>query len=765
MPSSNRSDALFESLEQRVMLSYDPATYPMLADLASTDNTVVRFTTEFGYVDLEMFDQAGPDGDAATAAPNTVANFLTYIRSGEYDGTFFHRMEDLSGVAGAPPDILQGGGFSFSDTEGRIRVDQMDPIANEWNDVRSNIERTIAMAKIGGDPDSATSQWFFNLTDNSGVLDNTDAPDPIDNGGFTVFGRVANDASWAVIQMITALDEFCFADVQVDGDGNETNPLTPLPGGNPDSYAFTDVPITSSVMNVPPGQLRYPLMTEDVLVTLTDVEIIKAPLTDKFYTQTLAMPEGFASPRITESITLTNLDANQTIEYQVIARYESGQRDQVISFGTLDPSASAMIVVHDPAGGNDAGMRPITPYALEVQATASTPGIAASFEHTDFGNTAGEQFVDPDTYADAELMRWNFTTVAKNAADIRSFLVWQNLTDQTATVTATFFDANQTGAKAQLVFELGAFRRGGINVAEVNQLPSNVYGVVVTSDQPIVAAHSQYQVLPNFDAAPVTAHHASTSIGQAGDGSSSHVIPFVTATATGISEVRVLNTTGANALVRIQATRASGINFLIGNLTVPGGTDRAFDLSAAIPGVLSEGEQITLDLYSVTGVLVSAQFRTAADNDFAATSADTELAQVTSFAGLFYDPDDPTGVVDTLSIFNPLLDRNLRYRVDVLFADGTKITGPTFTNLAQFTRVDLTIDDLPNASAIINHINMSAERRFFTLNVATIDTMGAGAAGMLQVTRVDNNEGYTWTSLGTHSGLEVDLDFDPMGPL
>jgi cyclophilin family peptidyl-prolyl cis-trans isomerase len=220
---------LFESLENRVMLGYDPGTYPLLADLVSQDNTVVRFNTTLGFVDIELFDQAGPNGATGTAAPNTAANFLNYVMSGRYDETIYHRMVTF-GDEGDPNDILQGGGFSFTNPSGVGQVEQDDPIANEFANSRLNLERTIAMAKLSL-PDTATSQWFFNLTDNP-ELDN-----PNNAGGFTVFGRVADDASWNVIMAISALETFCFADVQVDGNGDAIRDIfgqiQPLPGGDP----------------------------------------------------------------------------------------------------------------------------------------------------------------------------------------------------------------------------------------------------------------------------------------------------------------------------------------------------------------------------------------------------------------------------------------------------------------------------------------------------------------------------------------------------
>lgn len=130
--------------------------------------TLVRFTTAAGPVDLELYDGS---------APKTVANFLNYVRTGAYDGSFFHRL-----VRGF---VIQGGGFRYSDdTNPNISVIPTHaPVVNEFSTSRSNLRGTVAMAKVGGNPDSATNQWFVNLADNAANLDGQ-------NGGFTVFGRV-----------------------------------------------------------------------------------------------------------------------------------------------------------------------------------------------------------------------------------------------------------------------------------------------------------------------------------------------------------------------------------------------------------------------------------------------------------------------------------------------------------------------------------------------------------------------------------------------
>ena len=137
--------------------------------------TLVNFQTNFGDIEIELFDNT---------APNTVANFLGYVNRGDYDGTIIHRS--------VPNFVIQGGGF-FPD---QTPIDVQDPIDDEFG--ASNIRGTIAMARTNL-PNSATSQFFFNTTDNSSNLDNQ-------NGGFTVFGMVTSGLD--LVDSIQALDTF-----------------------------------------------------------------------------------------------------------------------------------------------------------------------------------------------------------------------------------------------------------------------------------------------------------------------------------------------------------------------------------------------------------------------------------------------------------------------------------------------------------------------------------------------------------------------------
>lgn len=146
--------------------------------------TVVRMQTSLGVVDVQLFD---------SAAPLTVANFLSYVDSGAYNRSFIHRS--------APSFVVQGGSYALTGTNNAISaIATNPPVVNEFSPSRSNVRGTVAMAKVAGDPNSATSQWFFNLADNSANLDSQ-------NGGFTVFGQVVG-AGMSVVDTIGALSLF-----------------------------------------------------------------------------------------------------------------------------------------------------------------------------------------------------------------------------------------------------------------------------------------------------------------------------------------------------------------------------------------------------------------------------------------------------------------------------------------------------------------------------------------------------------------------------
>lgn len=125
----------------------------------------VRLNTTMGSITVELDRER---------APLTVENFLSYVRSGHYNNTLFHRV--INGF------MIQGGGFE----PGMRQKPTAKPIQNEASNGLKNNKYTIAMARTS-DPHSATSQFFINVADNE-FLNHT-APDA-QNWGYCVFGRV-----------------------------------------------------------------------------------------------------------------------------------------------------------------------------------------------------------------------------------------------------------------------------------------------------------------------------------------------------------------------------------------------------------------------------------------------------------------------------------------------------------------------------------------------------------------------------------------------
>lgn len=230
-----------ESLEPRIVLDGTPG---------SELNPVVEVQTNFGNIYIELFEDQ---------TPLTVANFMGYVERDDWDNSFFHRL--------IPGFILQGGGWSFDESRQSVdHVTQQNPVENEFG--ISNTQWTVAMAKLGGDPDSATSEWFFNLADNSANLD-------FQNGGFTVFGEVV-------------------------GGRHVLNTITDLRVVNLGGYlgsGFTTLPVTDHF-----DETGDTVFNED-LVNIEDVVLVYDPDTS-LLADTTVVPGGTANGSNLTTVTL-----------------------------------------------------------------------------------------------------------------------------------------------------------------------------------------------------------------------------------------------------------------------------------------------------------------------------------------------------------------------------------------------------------------------------------------------------------------------------
>jgi len=138
--------------------------------------TAVRMSVLVGNLSSGNIDIALDD----TETPQTVANFLAYINAGYYTNNIVHRS--------VPGFIIQGGEYYFPTSTQLSYVPTFsEEVPNEPGN--SNVAGTIAMAKVSGNVNSATDQWFINLVDNSGYPNYLDTT----NGGYTVFGQIINN--------------------------------------------------------------------------------------------------------------------------------------------------------------------------------------------------------------------------------------------------------------------------------------------------------------------------------------------------------------------------------------------------------------------------------------------------------------------------------------------------------------------------------------------------------------------------------------------
>ena len=235
---------------------YNLAAFNLSPD---TTDTTITFNTSKGAIDVTLLD---------SAAPVSVTNFLSYAQNNAYTDDLFHRMANLSGTGAS--QILQGGQFTTNSAGNPSTVTSFtdvatyQPIVNEFDVSRPNAIGSLAMARTS-DLNSATSQFYFNLTDNTNSLG-------LPGNGYAVFGNVANSAS------LTNLQSFATSYTPQAGtiNGNVLASLPALTGAsvpnNPVGTATSNLAITNTITGATPtGFLNY-------LVSSSDPSIVTATI-------------------------------------------------------------------------------------------------------------------------------------------------------------------------------------------------------------------------------------------------------------------------------------------------------------------------------------------------------------------------------------------------------------------------------------------------------------------------------------------------------
>lgn len=164
-------DRIMSKNSWRVIISFAVVLLTMSTTVAFavTPTSKVRFYMNMGTVEIELY---------GTQSPLNVANFLSYIDDGSYNDSMIHRTRDGTTVAGS--DLFaQGGSYKYNSLNG---ITTKPAVVNEFNAANglSNTAYTLAAAR-GTDPNSATSGWFINQSDNAAHFD---------PGPYTVLGKV-----------------------------------------------------------------------------------------------------------------------------------------------------------------------------------------------------------------------------------------------------------------------------------------------------------------------------------------------------------------------------------------------------------------------------------------------------------------------------------------------------------------------------------------------------------------------------------------------
>ena len=202
--------------------------------------TAVRMTVKVGTLGTGNIDLALTD----TLTPITVANFLAYISAGAYGNNIIHRSDPGGVTPPVPPAtvpanpgfVIQGGGYAFVLNGTVVELDAVPTFSPIQNEVGlSNVRGTIAMAKTSA-PNSATSQWFINLSDSNTFLDSPSET----SGPFTAFGKVLGSG----MQIADIVSE-----LQINNYGGALSqlPLTANVVNNTGNFVLTNMAVVPAV--------------------------------------------------------------------------------------------------------------------------------------------------------------------------------------------------------------------------------------------------------------------------------------------------------------------------------------------------------------------------------------------------------------------------------------------------------------------------------------------------------------------------------------
>ena len=698
--TDNPFTSAFEALERRLVLAFDPSTVPSTGELENVENPVALIETSLGNVYVELF---------VNDSPTFTANFINYLESGRWADSLFHRRSQVStsGLA-----VLQGGGFHFTDEDGLTTVQAFDAVPDEANPVRAHDERTLSFAKAG--PNTATSQWFINLEDNSDLQFLVDQR-------FTVFGRVADDASWAIVEAI--------ADLDIENLTSDPN-ISPSPSAG----AFGDTPVRGSY-NSTTG------FTEDNGVYVVAVTMAKAQGAENFFEHRLVYPGGYRGPGILTDVELGNAN-NFEVVYQVIIRYQNVvDRDQTIMTGEIGANTHDTFRLFNTNGNAQFDVLPMTPYSIEVWSTprdsggigdaVSTPDntefipLVGAIKHTDYAGRVSEQFIDASNLSEDQ-QQWILPRIEIDDTNRETFVTFLNLSDTNTTVTVQIY--GNAGTIRTVTRPLDAYRRGGIQMSRFD-IPDGVYGVRVSADQPIAAVATTFETDGGIKPPTGTTRRAHAAVGTAGNGATRAFTSAAEIPSNGVAYLDILQDTATvGSVVTLTAFFNDGSSVESGVVTVlsPSGGHRQINLRDAFTETeVASDVRFTLRVNASTAVASQTTIIYDALDEAVAAALPTEIGTGAYFSNGFLPGGGGPNADDVIAIYNPFAASagvTFRYQLEFGFTDGTTVTTGLQT-LASLGRANISV----SGSALLGDVRAKIAQnpnqfQRYTITVLAFDT-------------------------------------------
>jgi cyclophilin family peptidyl-prolyl cis-trans isomerase len=403
-----------------VLASWSHATLASASTFVRMDYNLYLNANFFGTVFVELFDDK----------PITRDNFLQYVDAGHYDESIMHRLSRNF--------VLQGGGFyedlvdepvldSVSlnpnarvDLDGNLATNN-PTILNEYSSppIRSNVAGTVAMARVGGEVNSATNQFFFNLSNNNSFLDTVD-------GGFTVFAGVVGSGMTLLNAYNNSLG---IANLNPDANDDGTRE------GGPFGMSSTDgVPFTGGTLL----RLEQAKRT-DYFSSTSTTNVTASNLT---FTNSLAHIETGATFTGTGKIIVgagktlsTSHGANIGRPVEVSGTFSPGLAVGTVTVNSYAQFASGTLDIQ--IGGETVG----TQYdQINVNTTAALAGKLSVLSLSSFAPSAGDSF----TIMNAGSITGSFSSAT--LPTLRSGLAWDLQATSTSMKLVVLPDYNNNGS-------------------------------------------------------------------------------------------------------------------------------------------------------------------------------------------------------------------------------------------------------------------------------------------------------------------------------